>query len=81
MSKQPANVIQETAPPAGRSSIIWLAHLLLGICFGITLARSEVLSWFRLQEMFRFQSPRMYEIITSAIAVAAASIALIKRRG
>jgi len=40
-----------------------------------------VLSWFRIQEMFRFQSPRMYEIIASAIAVAGASVALIKRLG
>lgn len=56
-----------------------LAHLLLGVCFGITLTMSEVLSWFRIQEMFRFQSPRMYEIIASAIVVAAASVAIIKR--
>jgi uncharacterized protein len=42
---------------------------------------SEVLSWFRIQEMFRFQSPRMYEIIASAIVVAAVSIALIRRLG
>jgi len=40
-----------------------------------------VLSWFRIQEMFRFQSPRMYEIIASAIVVAAVSIALIRKLG
>ncbi len=55
------------------------AHLLLGVCFGITLTMSEVLSWFRIQEMFRFQSPRMYEIIGAAVVVAAASVAIIKR--
>lgn len=54
-------------------------YLLLGAAFGVTLAKSEVLSWFRIQEMFRFQSPRMYEIIVSAIVVAAISIAVIKR--
>ena len=54
-------------------------YFALGIAFGVTLTRSEVLSWFRIQEMFRFQSPRMYEIIASAIAVAAVSLALIKR--
>ena len=62
----------------------WIAlpiYLLLGIGFGITLTKSEVLSWFRIQEMFRFQSPRMYEIIGSAVAVAAASVALIRRLG
>ncbi len=58
-----------------------LGYLLLGVLFGITLTKSEVLSWFRIQEMFRFQSPRMYEIIASAIAVAAVSVASIKRLG
>lgn len=57
----------------------WPAYLLLGVCFGITLTKSEVLSWFRIQEMFRFQSPRMYLIIASAVLVAAASVAIIKR--
>jgi uncharacterized membrane protein YedE/YeeE len=58
-----------------------LAYLLLGIGFGIVLTKSEVVSWFRIQEMFRFQSPRMYEIIASAVAVAAASVAVIKKLG
>jgi len=52
-------------------------YLLLGIAFGVVLTRSEVLSWFRIQEMFRFQSFRMYGIIGSAIATAALSLALI----
>jgi hypothetical protein len=56
-------------------------YLLLGIAFGFVLTRSEVLSWFRIQEMFRFQSFRMYGIIGSAVATAAVSIALIKRLG
>ena len=54
---------------------------MLGVCFGIILTQSEVVSWFVLQEMFRFQSPRMYEIIASAIAVAGVALALIKRLG
>jgi uncharacterized membrane protein YedE/YeeE len=64
-----------------RDGITWLAYFFLGVCFGITLTQSEVLSWFRIQEMFRFQSPRMYEIIASAIVVAAVSVTLIKRLG
>ena len=56
-------------------------YLLLGIAFGVVLTRSEVVSWFRIQEMFRFQSFRMYGIIGSAIATAAASIAIIKAAG
>jgi hypothetical protein len=54
-------------------------YLLLGIAFGFVLSRSEVISWFRIQEMFRFQSFRMYGIIGSAIATAAISIEVIKR--
>jgi uncharacterized membrane protein YedE/YeeE len=51
------------------------AYLLLGIAFGFVLSRSEVISWFRIQEMFRFQSFRMYGIIGSAVVTAAASLA------
>jgi len=61
--------------------VLLLVYLLLGIAFGVVLARSEVVSWFRIQEMFRFQSFRMYGIIGSAIATAALSVALIKRAG
>jgi hypothetical protein len=58
-----------------------LVYLLLGIAFGVILTRSEVVSWFRIQEMFHFQSFRMYGIIGSAIVTAAISVALIKRAG
>lgn len=54
-------------------------YLLLGIVFGIILTKSEVISWFRIQEMFRFQSFHMYGIIGSAVVVAAISIQIIKR--
>jgi uncharacterized membrane protein YedE/YeeE len=60
--------------PAG-----WLSYPILGVLFGITLMRSEVLSWFRIQEMFRFQSPRMYAIIASAIAVASVSLCVLRK--
>jgi hypothetical protein len=55
-----------------------LVYLFLGTAFGVVLTRSEVVSWFRVQEMFRFQSFRMYGIIGSAITTAAVSVALIK---
>ncbi|PEN15278.1 transporter [Longibacter salinarum] len=51
----------------------------MGIVFGIVLIFSEVVSWFRIQEMFRFQSFHMYGIIGSAVAVAAVSIQVLKR--
>jgi uncharacterized protein len=72
---------QTTQQGQRQSGIGLLAYLLLGIAFGIVLTKSEVVSWFRIQEMFRFQSPRMYEIIASAVAVAAASVAFIKKVG
>jgi len=81
MSTELANDQKATGQAQSPTGIALLAYLLLGICFGITLTKSEVLSWFRIQEMFRFQSPRMYEIIASAVVVAAASVALIKRLG
>ena len=62
----------------GRRAPALLAYLLLGVAFGIVLTKSEVLSWFRIQEMFRFQSFRMYGIIGTAIATAAVSVAIIK---
>ena len=66
---------ETTAKPA------LLPYLLLGVVFGFVLSKSEVVSWFRIQEMFRFQSFRMYGIIGSAIATAALSLFIIKRLG
>jgi len=64
-------------PTAPRQRV--LAYLLLGIVFGVVLTKSEVISWFRIQEMFRLQSFHMYGVIGSAVAVAATSVALIRR--
>lgn len=56
-----------------------LKYLLLGTLFGIILIKAEVISWFRIQEMFRFQSFHMYGIICSAIVVGMISVLLIKK--
>lgn len=53
--------------------------LLIGTFFGIVLVKSEVVSWFRVQKMFRFEEAHMYLIIASAIVVGAVSVWLIKR--
>src|SRR6186713_543984 len=50
-----------------------------GILFGIILIKSEVISWFRIQEMFRLQSFHMYGVIGSAIVTGMISVWLIKR--
>ena len=56
-----------------------LKFLLLGIMFGFILIKGEVISWFRIQEMFRFQSFHMYGVICSAIAIGMISILIIKK--
>ena len=54
-------------------------YLVAGILFGIILIKGEVVSWFRIQEMFRLQSFFMYGVIGSAIVVGIISIQLIKK--
>ena len=56
-----------------------IKYAVLGILFGIILVKSEVISWFRIQEMFRFQSIHMYGVIGSAVLTGMISIGLIKK--
>jgi len=57
----------------------YLKYLLIGTAFGFVLVKSEVVSWFRIQEMFRFDSIHMYGIIGLAIIVGIISVQIIKR--
>lgn len=50
-----------------RSFAFFLRFLLTGIFFGIVLAKAEVVSWYRIQEMFLFDSFHMYGVIGSAV--------------
>lgn len=54
-------------------------YLVAGVWFGIVLIKSEVISWFRIQEMFRLQSFHMYGVIGSAVIVGIISVWLIKK--
>ncbi len=56
-----------------------IKFLLLGTLFGIVMAKSEAFSWFRIQEMFRFQSFHMYGIIGTAVTLGVIGVALIKK--
>ena len=56
-----------------------LKYAAVGIIFGIAFTKSEIISWFRIQEMFRLQSFYMYGVIGTAILVGMISIILIKR--
>ena len=55
-----------------------LRFLLMGMVFGIVLTKSEVISWYRIQEMFRFQSFHMYGVLGSAVAVGAFGMFLLR---
>lgn len=56
-----------------------IKYLIVGILFGIVFVKAEVVSWFRIQEMFRLQSFHMYGIIGSAVLVGMISVYLIKK--
>src|ERR1051325_3900565 len=56
-------------------------YIVAGFCFGIILVKAEVISWFRIQEMFRFESFHMYGIMGTAVVTAGLSLAAIKRLG
>jgi len=53
--------------------------ILAGIVFGIVMAKSEAISWYRIQEMFRFQSFHMYGIIGTAVILGVFAVFLIKK--
>lgn len=80
-------VDSEQVPPSLRDSALegastgpaMLAYFAAGVLLGVLFVRSEVASWFRIQEMFRFQSLHMYGIIGSAVVVAGLSLLVIQR--
>jgi uncharacterized membrane protein YedE/YeeE len=57
----------------------YIKYLVAGILFGTILVKSEVISWFRIQEMFRLQSFHMYGVIGSAVVTGIISVQIIKR--
>ena len=64
---------------AARPERLW-PYVLMGLYLGFVFTRGEVVSWFRIQEMFRFQSFHMYGVIGTAVATAALCVVLIRRR-
>ena len=74
LDTQCVNASEQAAP-------FWnnLKYLAAGVFFGIFLVKAEVISWFRIQEMFRLESFHMYGVIGTAVAVGAVSVFLIKR--
>jgi uncharacterized membrane protein YedE/YeeE len=56
-----------------------LKYLVVGVLFGIVFVKAEIISWFRIQEMFRLESFHMYGVIGSAVMVGLISVLLIKK--
>lgn len=56
-----------------------ISFLAVGLLFGIVMTKSEAISWFRIHEMFRFESFHMYGIIGTAVVLGAIIVALMKR--
>jgi uncharacterized protein len=54
-------------------------YLAVGVMFGIVFVKAEIISWFRIQEMFRLESFHMYGVIGSAVVVGAISVWIIKK--
>lgn len=56
-----------------------IKYLIVGILFGIVFVKAEIISWYRIQEMFRLQSFHMYGVIGSAVIVGVISVGIIKK--
>lgn len=57
----------------------YIKYLILGTLFGITLTKAEIVSWYRIFEMFKFQSFHMYGVIGSAVVIGIIITQIIKR--
>lgn len=57
----------------------YIKYLITGVLFGFILTKAEVISWFRIQEMFRFQDIHMYGVLGSAVLVGMLSLQIIKK--
>ncbi|MFN3587983.1 MAG: DUF6691 family protein [Spirosomataceae bacterium] len=83
---EPKDVIVEPfvceAPNDMQKTETWtdnIKYLIVGVLFGIVFVKAEIISWFRIQEMFRLQSFHMYGVIGSAVVVGMISVFLIKK--
>ncbi|MCS7069701.1 MAG: YeeE/YedE thiosulfate transporter family protein [Meiothermus sp.] len=74
-------VLSESSPKRSVRVGEYVPYLLAGVFFGVVAIRSEIASWYRIYEMFRFESFHMYGIIGSAVLTAAFSLWLLRRLG
>lgn len=71
--------VAEINPTNEFSLVKNLKFLVVGVFFGIVFVKAEIISWFRIQEMFRFHSFHMYGVIGTAVVVGVISVFIIKR--
>ena len=80
-SRTSASRMDAAAPPRGTVVGQLAVWLLLGAIFGLALVKSEAASWYRIQEMLRFEGPKLFLVLGSAVLTAAACFALLRREG
>jgi uncharacterized membrane protein YedE/YeeE len=80
-TEQVAGHQQRRALMRGNRPLALLAYGLLGAALGVVFVQSQVVSWYRIYEMFRFESFHMYGVIGTAVATAALGLWLIRRLG
>ena len=71
------DVAPKTAPVVRPAVSLWV-YLFIGLVFGLILVKSEAASWYRIQEMFRFQSFHMYGVMGSAVVTGLISTRLLR---
>jgi uncharacterized membrane protein YedE/YeeE len=76
----PPPPVAQTEPAAAVRWGSLLRYLAVGTAFGVVITKGELISWFRIQEMFRFQGFHMYGIFLTALPVAIMTTQLLKRR-
>ena len=79
-TSRPSAEMFSAAPSSGPHAPGLWVYLLVGVAFGIVLVKSEVISWFRIQEMFRFQGFHMFGVFATALPPATIGVQLLKRR-
>jgi len=70
-----------TPPPRSPRPLGLWAYCLVGILFGVLITKAEVISWFRIQEMFRFQGFHMFGIFATALPTGILTVQALKRWG
>ena len=73
---KPTLAVKKESPVSASGNI---KYLIVGLAFGVVFVKAEIISWFRIQEMFRLDSFHMYGVIGSAVLVGMLSVFLIKR--